>query len=307
MSESDQNIQLISNNSIDRVWWDSLVDRSAGPNIYCYSWYLDAVSENWDALVDKQNDLAFPIPWVSKKGVDIIYQPFFSRELNLIGGGEFNSAWYSKLPSTFKLVDFSIGVGLDKIEAEVNEVVHQELILNTDYDTLRTGFSKNVKRILNKPEGIEVKQEGEVKELIQLFEKTVGESLNFTTDNLTRLERLMNVGIQRGVGKVYSSYVNGALAATGYFFIQNNRVTYLKGATTELGKSRGAMHFIFNELIKLHSSSEMVLDFGGSKIESIASFYKRFGAVDRPYYMYSKNSLPWVLKKAKGLRDKLKK
>jgi hypothetical protein len=59
-------------------------------------------------------------------------------------------------------------------------------------------------------------------------------------------------------------------------------------------------------IIKKYAASKRVFDFGGSKVSSIAEFYKKLGGEDQTYLSFSKNNLPWLLKTAKGLRDKFR-
>ena len=54
-------------------------------SLYCYSWYLDAVSDNWGALVMGDYEFIMPIPYTVKKNQSILYQPFFSQQLNVLG------------------------------------------------------------------------------------------------------------------------------------------------------------------------------------------------------------------------------
>ena len=139
-----------------------------------------------------------------------------------------------------------------------------------------------------------------------MFKATVGVKLGFLKDNYSRLHKLMNVGLHLNKGRLMTVQKGDEVLAMGYFFIQNNRITYLKGASTLQGRDSGAMYFLMDYLINEYSSTNRVLDFGGSKVSSVAEFYKRLGGVDKTYLSFSKNDLPYLIKKAKGVRDKFR-
>ena len=58
-------ISFVSHNQIDKSKWDYCMDKSINRSVYGISWYLDIVSENWDALIYGDYELIIPVP--SKK------------------------------------------------------------------------------------------------------------------------------------------------------------------------------------------------------------------------------------------------
>jgi len=51
------------------------------------------------------------------------------------------------------------------------------------------------------------------------------------------------------------------------------------------------MTLVLNYIIKKYSNTNYVLDFEGSMISEIASFFRSFGAIKETYYHYKKYSL----------------
>jgi hypothetical protein len=62
------------------------------------------------------------------------------------------------------------------------------------------------------------------------------------------------------------------------------RLVHLIPVTTATGRTQGAMHFLIDQLVQQHAESDMILDFEGSSVESIARFYKSFGATEEHFY-----------------------
>ena len=69
------------------------------------------------------------------------------------------------------------------------------------------------------------------------------------------------------------------------------------------GKTKGAMYLLIDYFVKQYSGNKYDLDFGGSSVESVAQFYKKFGAKDYVYLQVEKNTLPQVAKWIKKLKS----
>ena len=260
-------------------------------------------------------EFILPIPYTVKNRQSILYQPFFSQQLNVLGkelpSVELINQFILCIPEKFKLAQFNFPNYLiqNTTGYEIEEVVFQYLDLNQEYETVSSEYSTNAKRQIKKAINNELKvlEAEDLEAFMSLFKETVGNKLNFNEDNFSRLKSLMEVGLANNSGKLWSVQKDDEVVTMGYFFIQNNRVTYLKGASSKEGRDSGAMYFLMDTVIKKYADSKRVFDFGGSKVSSIAEFYKKLGGKDQTYLSFSKNDLPWLLKKAKGLRDKLKK
>lgn len=58
------------------------------------------------------------------------------------------------------------------------------------------------------------------------------------------------------------------------------------------GKTLGASHTLIDAFIKDHSGQNLLLDFEGSDIHSLAHFYSSFGAREEKYSAIKLNRLP---------------
>ena len=291
------------------------MEKSSELNLYCFSWYLDAVSDNWGALVMGDYEFIMPIPYTVKKNQSILYQPFFSQQFNILGkklpSVEVINCFISSIPQKFKLAQFNLPNYLiqNVTDYEIEEIVCQCLDLNQEHEAVSSRYSTNAKRQIKKAikNELKVTETGDLEVFMPLFKETVGDKLSFTEDNYSRLHKLMNVGLVLNKGRLLTVQKGDEVLAMGYFFIQNNRITYLKGASTIQGRDTGAMYYLMDSMIQEYAKSKRVFDFGGSKVSSIAEFYKKLGGKDQTYLSFSKNDLPWLLKTAKGVRDRFKK
>lgn len=276
---------------------------------------MEATADNWGALVIADYEFILPIPYVIKKNQSILYQPFFSQQINVLGNVlptvDLINQFISSIPKKFQLAQFNLPNYLiqNANGYEIEEVVFQYLDLNKGYDAIASEYSTNAKRQIKKAVKKELKivEQNDLGLFMKMFKDTVGNKLSFTEGNYHCLQNLMDIGLANNTGRLVSTELDGETVAIGYFFIQENRITYLKGASTVEGKDSGGMYYLLDAIIQEYSNSRRIFDFGGSKVSSIAEFYKKLGGKDQTYLSFSKNDLPWLVKKAKGVRDRLKK
>jgi hypothetical protein len=291
-------VKFIEREHIDTKLWDQKISENPTENIFCYSWYLDATAKNWGALVTDNYKTIVPIPFTKKLGVKQMYQPQFSRELDIFGI-EFN--WEDVLEflsNDFKAIQFRNENA--EILKEKEERFHQVLDLTSDFK-----FKTNAKRLIKKADQqFEYRNEAEPSKLIELFKSTAFQKIDtLNNDDLIKLEGLMNYTLKSGNGELIAVYEQNQFVGAGFFLIDDNRITYLKSASHEQPKKDGAMYGLVNHAIYKFKESYKTFDFGGSDVESVANFYKKFGSTNRSYYNYTINHLPlWfkTLKRIKG-------
>ena len=73
----------VPNSHLDRVKWDYCISNSFNHRIYGLSWYLDLVSENWDAIVYGDYKAVFPVIFKNRILFKTYYHPFFAQQLGL--------------------------------------------------------------------------------------------------------------------------------------------------------------------------------------------------------------------------------
>ena len=177
--------------------------------------------------------------------------------------------------------------------------MHQYLDLKSEFR-----YSTNAKRLIKKAnEKFHYKRSHKAEELIELFRETAFKKIDsITNEDLNRLENLMYVALEKEKGELYLIYSHHDVVGGGFFLKDKKRITYLKGASTEEAKKSGAMFGLIDHAIKHYRDHYNTFDFGGSDVENVANFYKKFGATDRVYYNYSIDNLPLWFKTLKKIR-----
>ena len=303
------NIKEIESEDIDLVKWNSLLyNTSVLEAQYCQHWLLSCICNSWKAYILDDYKSAFICIYTKKKSVKIMYQPFFSRNFTFLGevNNDFIINVIKKIENEFKLLQFNLSDNIQLKLWEKTKLNFQTLLLNSSYENIFNNYSKNAKRILKKNNKIIISESNKTEEFVKLFKEKVGIKLKFNNDNYICLQQLIDKGKENKKIKLFEIKHNNKYIGFACFLFYRNSINYIKGTLTDDGRDFGGMYHMFNHIIKEYSNKDNILDFGGSNIDSIASFYKKFGANDKYYYFYHRNKLPAIIKKIKSLRDKLK-
>lgn len=259
------------------------------------------MSPNWEALIFGDYKMVFPLTKISKKGQQQYFQPPFTREFELAGGELSSTELWEYLKQNFKFIQFRHYKAISNFNIELR--VHQFLKLS---EKTQANYSTNAKRLIKKADKIYTYA---VSDELNSFMELIGNLLapkiaEFTDRNLGKLRSLMLNAKAVNQGKLVGIYENDIFIGGGFFFFEEKRITYLKGVATEEAKKNGAMFGLINHVITKYSSEFDVLDFGGSNVENVAQFYRKFGAEDRTYYNYEINQLPGWYKLGKKILNK---
>lgn len=295
-------MKLIQRKDIDPVKWDVRIKESAIENIFCYTWYLDTVSENWWALVSEDYQTIIPLPFVSRFGMKQIYQPPFTREIDVFGQGFKFEDTLPIMEENFRHIAFR---NREILALPFTERIYQVIELD---DEFKARYRTNAKRLIKKAEKAEFKYVSisKPKELIDIFKKTVARKIDsIRPADLVTLEKLMFTAMSIDLGELIGiQNTENKIVGAGFFLKDKKRITYLKGACFEQEKKQGAMFGLMNFALDKYASTHDTFDFGGSDIEDVATFYKKFGASDSVYYAYEIDNLPNWYKKLKKLKKK---
>lgn len=301
----DLSIKYIQHNKIDFVKWDACVKLGKADLIYANSFFLNSIHPDWDALVINDYESVFPVTKASKFGIKYLLQPFFTQQLGLIGLHEKSTfvfdACIAELRKRYKYIECNLNYlnSTNKYKAYCTDQTSIILDLGKPYSELKSNYSKNLERNLNKSVNAPLKLISNVdpKLIIDLFKNNKGKELNhIQTHHYYKLELLLNNLLERDAVKINGITDNSnKLIASVAFANHNNKYFFFFSALNQEGKQLKAMPFLINRFIEEHSGQEFLLDFTGSNQKSLARFYKSFGAREYVYLRLKLNDLPWPL------------
>lgn len=289
---------------IDKTKWDYCIDTSANGLIYAYSFYLDTMSKNWDALILADYSVVMPLTWNKKFGIYYLYQPFFAASLGIFGNdisAETVKAFLDSIPVKFKYWDFYLnrnnlfsiaGYGLYERRNFI-------LSLQKNYDLLSAHYSKshvrNIKRA--KDSGNVVHKNIPLADVVTLAKEQSKDFSPVTEKDYENFSSLFSILKQKNDAVTYGVLSSQQeLVASCVYFFSHSRAYYILVGNHPNGRTSGASHLMIDYFIKEHAGESLLLDFEGSDIKNLAWFYGSFGASEEKYAGIKLNRLPSLAK-----------
>ncbi|NQU88678.1 MAG: hypothetical protein HQ541_23290 [Mariniphaga sp.] len=295
-----QQIRLIRNQEIDYNKWDECINKSLSGKLYARSWFLDLVAEGWEALVYEDYKFIMPLPVKSKWGIRYVSQPAYCQQAGIYPTPdiEIQKQFAAQLKQEFRLINYQINVENDVVAFEgfqKTEKINYILHLNNSYENIFSNYLKHTKRNLKSCQRFNVSV---IKGLLHheyLKEKELIAGPSYKKSEYTVLNRLMAQSIAKGKGVIYAAFTGeNNLCAAAFYVFDGDRIYYLNSFSNEQGKKNMATYAIMDHVINEYSENDLILDFEGSVIESIAWFFRSFGPLAEKYFYIYSNRLPVV-------------
>lgn len=296
-------IAYVKHKDIDKAKWDACITQSVNGIVYAYSWYLDIMADRWDALIGDDYKAVFPLTFKTKFCISYLYQPYFTQQLGLFSsgpvGGGVVERFLDAIPSKFRFISINLNTFLkfQYPKAQVTPLVTHHLDLIEPYITISSRYTTNTKRSVSKAVAydVTVKKGIRAQDLIALKKENLIVPLN--QKHFDSLLQLIMRSVSLGIGEVYGAYDSSGVLCAGALFIKSNgKVIFLLASSTTKGRENRAMFALVDRFIDQNAETQLVLDFEGSNVESVARFYKGFGATPIMYNHLEINRLPWFLR-----------
>ncbi len=281
--------------------WDECIDNAPNGLIYGYSYYLNHMAENWDALLINDYEAVMPLIWNKKMGIRYCYQPPFMQQGGWFGKwpGEFINQLVKKITSFTRYGDWVFNYG----NAETAEWQHAHILTNyildlkTDYNNLRikykTDLLNNLKIALK--HNMEYHNATNIDAAIQNFRSHYGNRMPGVKEKhyhqFSVLCHYLQANDQCIIREIKDE--EGYMIASALLLSDSKRIYNVMNTNTEKGRRLSANHFLFDCIIKEFAGSELFLDFEGSDLPGVKSFYENFGPMNESYYHWHYNNLPF--------------
>lgn len=297
-------ISYLPQANIDKQKWDHCIDNAGNGLIYAYSFYLDAMSKNWDALILDDYEIVMPLTWNKKYTIHYLYQPFFCAQLGIFGNNissKIVKVFFENIPSKFKYWDFYLNKDnlFSLLSFPMYERSNYVLLLQNTYENLAANFAqshvRNIKRALK--QGNMVKKNIPITDVISLAQVQTKKFSPITEKDYNNFSKLFEILKKKKMAVTYGVYsANDQLTASCAYVFSHNRAYYILVGNHPDGRTSGASHLMIDHFIKEHAGENLILDFEGSNISSLAFFYKSFGSTLEKYPGIKMNKLPAIAK-----------
>jgi len=278
----------LRNKTIDYKRWDDCIARSNNHLTYGYSWYLDIVSPDWEALISPDYQYVMPLPVKSRYGIPYLVQPVLTQQLGIFSDKNIDEHIVEEFIKQIPYFSYELNLKEDNFYSKALIFPNFILNLNQSYDKLNTGYSKNTKRNLEKAAKLNLTvQPGLSVETFITFYFSVEK--HFLSPKEQVLQKLILKGISENALTLYGVFSEKNVLIAGLCTLNTaDRITYLLPVSNHEGKVSSAMFLLIDEIIHNEAGKDKLLDFEGSRIEGVARLYRGFGAKYHPYYILKK-------------------
>lgn len=295
-----EEIRYLKREEIDIDRWNGCIDNAGNGLLYAYSFYLDAMCDNWDALVLNDYQAVMPLPWRKKFFIRYVYAPPFVQQLGLIG--KTTQIDYHKLmklvTNKFSYGDILFNAGNFIPQAfPIIKRTNYVLPLDQPYNQLASKFSADLKKnvTLSQKTKMEIVSGTDIEFTIKLFQNQYREKLTVITP--PHFERLLNAcrELQKR-NLIFTRIIAGSeneVYAAGLFLKDKKRIYNILNSTTNAGRKTSANHYLLCSVLKEFSESDLLFDFEGSDLPGVKEFYLNFRPQYQPFFHHHFNTLPF--------------
>jgi hypothetical protein len=305
-------IKYTTHNEIIKSKWDYSITNSVNKLPYAYSWYLDIVSPNWDALIYDDYKVIMPLTKRKKYGISYIYQPILCQQLGAFSTVNENAFciddYIKAIPNKFKLIEIAINsknfLSNDLMVKQTIRKCNQILSLYDNYENIHNGYKKNHKKNIEK--FFKHRMSFEIRN--QSYQNFCQNKFNFIKEKGIEMKKqdkdiymklLMELE-RRDYLKTYLGYDknNKILGGISYFNIDESIM--IQTFCNKQGRSHGLMYFLMDNLIRENSGKRIFIDFMGSSIEGIRYFHNGFGCHEEYFTFIKINRLNKIMRLIKN-------
>ena len=269
-------IKYLTHSEINHQKWDTCIQNACNSLVYAESWYLNIVSQNWEALILGDYEYVMPLPVKKKFGISFLVQPPLTQQLGVFSSNKMDEKmlenFIQKIPYRSYHLDFNEQNKYHKGIKQPNYILNLK-----DYDTIFSAYSTNTKRNIRKTDNynIVIKTNLPANDFLEFYHAT---EKNYFVP-IEKIERLVKESLKMDKAIIYGAYNSDDQLISSLFLLQSpKRLIYLLPVSNGEGKDRLAMFKIVDELIQNYANSNCLLDFSGSNVKNVARFYEGFGA-----------------------------
>ena len=274
-------VEEIKREAIDTDWWDQALAASPIRNPMIYSWSLDILAKQWSIFKSDTNAIA--VAFDENFGQRRARQFPFSRQLDFLTADD-QDVLIAAIKKSFSEIDVGISTNQDLKQNQR----YQAIDLNADYH-----YATNAKRLLKKAAKFEIALNDSQEKLVCFYESGTRKKLGLPASYSDLLEEILGAFRGRNKAFVMNASEDGKVCASIAILLDKNVAYYVLADGLESAKKEGVIYALMQAAIEEAKKRNCVrFDFGGSNVESVAQFYRKFGASDYNYSRLTQNNLP---------------
>jgi len=299
---SENAIQILPSHHIDKLKWDDCIRRSSNAVIYAYSYYLDAMCENWSGIIHNDYETVMPVPWKKKFGIAYSYQVPFVQQLGFFPGqnSRAGESLLTRLTKAWKYGDYSFNFQNTIAASEQKTCTNYIIDLSQSYENISVHYNDYLRAFLrkSKDELLAYNTDTDIEGAVFLYKQFYGKRFSHVrekdfTNFCSLCFRLQEKG-QVLIRKVTDA--ENRLMAIVLILKDEKRMYNIINVITEEGRKKEANLFLYDCIVREFSGSRLIFDFEGSDLPGVKFFYEKFNPLNQPFIKIHYNHLPFPIR-----------
>ena len=298
-------IIFLKNKSVDRTKWDHCIENSYNGTLYAMSWYLDATAENWDALIMGDYETVFPVTYVKKNGIRILYTPNCIQQLGIFSQQQLTeetlTAFLKAIPKKFLFGKLNLNSGnvlTQNCGFQIKNRVNIEQDIFSSVYVLRKQYGRNITENLRKARKnkVFIKEGVDFHNTIETYRANIGnERFHVGEKYYQSAYKIMETLSAKRLLVIHEAFnAEGKFLAGIIATPFKNKIVLLQlGCNTE-GYRTGATSLLVDSILERFAGIKEICDFEGSNTESVAYFYAGFGGYVTHYPEVTIENVPRI-------------
>lgn len=245
-------------------------------------------NHSWDCLVLDDYKAVMPLPYKKKLGIKYIVMPNFCQQLGVFYTEEISPeqfALFEKKLHRYLVRSYNFNEE-NTTQFSPKGELRNNYLLNCaeDYSVLKQAYQKDRKNDLKKVElsTCEIQKEIDFLAVEQLIQSNYEEVFN--KKDVVLIEKLLQLAENHAEIIQLKVVCLGSCVASNIFLVSNKRVINSCTFRDKSFKKFNASAVMLDAMIQ--QNNDGVLDFEGSMLEGVASFFESFGAEKHFYTVY---------------------
>ncbi|MBI9055349.1 MAG: hypothetical protein JEY96_16110 [Bacteroidales bacterium] len=297
-------IKYLKNHQINFIRWDNCINNSINGSIFAYSWYLNIICENWEALVIGDYEYVMPLLQFERYKQKFISSPKLSNRLgifsNRILSEKISNEFIKSIPQNFSRINLHLNKFNKLSGNKTTEFRTFELDLMQSYENLFSKFSPSFQGNIN------VAKENKINiihglALNDFFDFSLNrKNIAFPIlkkNELSKLRLIISYGLKYNLIDIYGAYsYENNLCAVALILRSKQKMHLLFNSINNYGLKTNALHLLINNFIKTHSEKNLTLNLENIIKNNDSDFLSGVGAHSYKYTRFFMSKLPLLLK-----------
>lgn len=320
MAESPYNIEILSpHDSLEE--WDHFVDESPQGCIFCRSWWLKAVCPDGFQILTLRRGrriiAGIPLPFSRKWGYTTISMPPLTQTLGSLLPTSRSTTYESRLSNEMDVMNHLVKVipkfsffsmnfhynftnWLPFYWGGYQQTTRYTYAIDdlTDLDKVFANFAHSKRKNIKKAEQlVTVRNDLSPDDFYANHAMTLGkqgESIGYKYDLFRAIH---NAATENSAGKIWYAIDEHENIHAAIFVVFDSKSAYYLISTIDPEyRTSGAATLLLRDAITWVSQYTKRFDFEGSMIRSVEHSFRKFGAVQTPYFSIIKDNRPLPVK-----------